>query len=108
MTMSTQQHDSTAPPRERPRKRHELAEIGMRLLDEAHTTWQWAELECEAALHAWYERSPRTNIGGYLAYRAALDREEAAAHDLQRLWELARSGHDALKAASLATTEVSS
>lgn len=106
--MSTQQQDSTAETRERPRKRHELAEIGMRLLDEAHTAWQWAELECEAALHAWYDQSSRTSVAGYLSYRAALDREEAAARDLQRLWELARSGHDALRAASLATSELSS
>lgn len=105
--MSIQQQDPAAPTRERPRKRHELAEIGMRLLDEAHTAWQWAELECEAALHAWYDQSARTNVAGYLSYRAALDREEAAARDLQRLWELARSGHEALKAASLTTGEVS-
>lgn len=71
----------------------------MRLLDEAHMAWQWAELECEAALHAWYDRSSRTSAAGYLAYRAALDREEAAALDLQRLWELARSGHEALRTA---------
>jgi hypothetical protein len=102
--MSTQQQDSTAGTRERPRERHELAEIGMRLLDEAHTAWQWAELECEAALHAWYDQSSRTNVAGYLAYRAALDREEAAAHDLQRLWDLAQSGHEALKAASQASS----
>ena len=90
--------DSTFRTHNRPQKRHELAEIGMRLLDEAHMAWQWAELECEAALHAWYEGSPRTSAAGYLSYRAALDREEAAAHDLQRLWELARSGHEALRA----------
>jgi hypothetical protein len=106
--MSTQQHDSIAAAHARPRKRHELAEIGLRLLDEAHTAWQRAELECEAALHAWYDQSARTSVAGYLSYRAALDREEAAAHDLQRLWELARSGHEALKAASLATSELSS
>ena len=75
----------------RPRKRLELAEIGIRLLDEAHVAWQRAELECERALRAWYDGSPRTSADRYLAYRAALDREHAAAHDLERLWELARS-----------------
>ena len=102
--MSTRPQDSTparsAATRTRPRKRHELAEIGIRLLDEAHVAWQRAELECEQALRAWYDGSPRTSVDRYLSYRAALDREQAAAHDLQRLWELAKSGHDALAAAA--------
>ena len=80
--------------------RHELAEIGIRLLDEAHVAWQRAELECERALRAWFESSPRTSAELYRSYRAELDREHAAACDLQRLWELARFGHDALAAAS--------
>jgi hypothetical protein len=80
----------------RPRKRLELAEIGIRLLDEAHVAWQRAELEAEQALNAWYDGPPRAAVDRYLAYRAALDREHAAARDLERLWELARSGHDAL------------
>ena len=105
--MSTRQQDATparsAAARDRPRKRHELAEIGLRLLDEAHTAWQWAELECEHALHAWYDGSPRGGAAGYLSYCAALDREQAAARDLQRLWELAQSGHDALAAAAART-----
>lgn len=84
----------------RPRRRPALAEIGMRLLDEAHLAWQRAELECEAALQAWYHGPPRRSVDSYLSYRAALDREQAAAHDLERLWDLARSGHDALAAAA--------
>lgn len=80
--------------------RHELAEIGLRLLDEAHFAWQRAELECERSLRAWYDSSPRTNAELYRSYRAALDREHAMARDLQRLWELARFGHDALAAAA--------
>ena len=101
--MSTQQQDSTtARPatRTRPRKRLELAEIGIRLLDEAHVVWQRAELDCELALEAWYQASPRASTDRYLSYRAALDREQAAARDLERLWDLARSGHDALAAAA--------
>ncbi|HET6866721.1 MAG TPA: hypothetical protein VFH80_12460 [Solirubrobacteraceae bacterium] len=86
--------------RNRHGRRHELAEIGIRLLDEAHVAWQRAELECERALGAWYGSSPRTGAELYRSYRAALDREHAAACDLQRLWELARFGHDALAAAS--------
>ncbi len=86
--------------RNRPGRRHELAEIGIRLLDDAHFAWQRAELECEQALRAWYDGPPRTSAERYLSYRAALDREQAAARDLGRLWELARFGHDALAAAS--------
>jgi hypothetical protein len=108
--MSTQQKDSTtARPatRTRPRKRLELAEIGIRLLDEAHLAWQRAELECELALEAWYEGSPRLSTNRYLSYRAALDREQAAARDLERLWDLARSGHDALAAAAAEASQTS-
>lgn len=101
--MSTRQ-ESTAPPPSatgsRPRQRLELAEIGIRLLDEAHVAWQRAELECEQALQAWYDGPPRAATDLYLSYRAALDREHGAAGDLERLWELARSGHEALAGAS--------
>jgi hypothetical protein len=93
---------STTETRNRPRKRLELAEIGIRLLDEAHVAWQRAELECELALQAWYDGPPRTSVDSYLSYRAALDREQAAARDLERLWELAASGHDSLAAATAA------
>jgi hypothetical protein len=102
--MSTRQQASpparSAATRRRPRKRSELAEIGIRLLDEAHVAWQRAELECEQALRAWYDGPPRASVDRYLSYRAALDREQAAAADLERLWELARDGHDALAAAA--------
>jgi hypothetical protein len=84
----------------RPPKRLALAEIGIRLLDEAHVAWQRAELECEQALQAWHHGPPRQSVDRYLSYRAALDREQATAHDLERLWDLARSGHDALAAES--------
>jgi hypothetical protein len=102
--MSTRPQDSTPPrsaaTRTRPRKRHELAEIGIRLLDEAHVAWQRAELECEQALRAWFDGPPRVSVERYLSYRAALDREQVAARDLERLWELATSGHAALAVAS--------
>ena len=99
---------STTETRDRPRKRLELAEIGIRLLDEAHVAWQRAELECELALQTWYEGPPRNSVDSYLSYRAALDREQAAAHDLERLWELAVSGHDALAAATASQSDSSS
>ena len=102
--MSTRPEDSASPgsaaTRTRPRKRHELAEIGIRLLDEAHVAWQRAELECEQALRAWYDGPPRPSVDRYLSYRAALDREQAAARDLLRLWELASAGHDVPAAAA--------
>ena len=88
----------------RPRKRLELAEIGIRLLDEAHVAWRRAELECERALEAWYDGPPRASVDRYLSYRAALDREHAAARDLERLWQLAHAGHDALAAAARGRT----
>jgi uncharacterized protein YeaO (DUF488 family) len=101
--MSATQQDGTLAAR--PHQRHELAEIGIRLLDEAHVAWQRAELACEHALRAWYTGPPRTSEDRYRFYRAALDREQAAARDLQRLWELARDGHDALAGAAPQTAD---
>jgi hypothetical protein len=109
--MSTRRDSTPAPPAavlSRPRKRHELAEIGIRLLDEAHVAWHRAEFECEEALQAWFDGPPRASGERYLSYRAALDREDAAARDLERLWELAESGHAALAAASQPDGETSS
>jgi hypothetical protein len=102
--MSTSREDAAASnsaatgPRRRPRS--EIAEIGIRLLDDAHVAWQRAELECEQTLQAWFEGAPRTRAERYQSYLAALDREEAAAHDLQRLWQLSASGHAALAGAA--------
>jgi hypothetical protein len=102
--MSTRRQDatpaSTAAAGAAPRRRSEIAEIGIRLLDDAHLAWQRAEFECEETLRAWFEGTPRTRADRYQAYLAALDREEAAAHDLQRLWELAASSHAALAGAA--------
>jgi hypothetical protein len=64
----------------------EVAAVGIHLLDDAHATWLAAELECGHALQAWFEAGQRT--GAYNVYRAALEREEAAARDLRRLFEL--------------------
>jgi hypothetical protein len=65
----------------------EIALIGIRLLDDAYLAWVAAEAEAEQALRAWSERISG-HRGAYQAYRAAADREEAAAQDLERLHEL--------------------
>jgi hypothetical protein len=64
----------------------EIALIGIRLLDDAHMAWEAAEAEAEDALCAWTEGG--RHEAAYEAYRAAVDREEAAARDLERLHEL--------------------
>ena len=72
---------------------NEVAKIGVRLLDDAQMVWLAAERECDQALRHWLATSRQC---AYAAYRAALDREEAAARDLQRLWEPARPCREAL------------
>ena len=62
--------------------------IAVRVLDDAHLTWVAAEIESEHALRAWFDADAGQRAGACLAYRAALDREEAAARDLQRLYAL--------------------
>lgn len=66
----------------------EVAEIGIRLVDDAYMAWFAAESECEQALRAWFQGTPRNRVEAYLAYRAAVDREEMAARDLERLSHL--------------------
>jgi hypothetical protein len=73
-----------------------VAEIGARLLDDAHMAWVAAAVECEHAFHAWSGSVPGNGAAAFCAYRAALDREEAAAQDLQRLCELAQPCCDVL------------
>jgi hypothetical protein len=67
---------------------HDLAVIAVRVLDDAHMTWVAAEVESEYALRAWFDEGASQPADAYLAYRAAVDREEAAARDLQRLSDL--------------------
>ncbi|MBV9714341.1 MAG: hypothetical protein JOZ64_03095 [Solirubrobacterales bacterium] len=66
----------------------ELAAIGVRLFDDAYLAWFSAESESENALRAWWESTGSRRSTAYAAYRAALDREEAAARDLERLWSV--------------------
>jgi hypothetical protein len=79
------------PERINPTTTRALAVIAVRVLDDAHMTWIAAEVESEHALHAWFDAAAPQRAGAYLAYRAAADREEAAARDLQRLSELTRA-----------------
>jgi hypothetical protein len=67
----------------------EVAKIGIRLLEDAYMAWVSAEAEASLALRAWFDGAPRHDGGAYYAYLAALDREGAAALDLQRLSALA-------------------
>ena len=64
--------------------------IGGRALDDAHMTWIAAEVASEDALNAWFQAAAPDRAAAYVSYQAALDREEAAARDLQRLGDLMR------------------
>ena len=74
----------------------EVAEVGVRLLDDAQRAWFIAEGECGEALRAWFQAPPAKRVDAYAVYCAALDREEAAAHDLERLSELTEPCQSAL------------
>jgi hypothetical protein len=67
----------------------EIATIGVRLIDDAYVAWFNAESECETQLQAWFRATGERRGIAYVSYRAALDREEASARDLERLWRLA-------------------
>ena len=67
---------------------YDLAVIAVRVLDDARMTWVAAEVDSEHALRAWFDAATPEGGDAYLAYRAAVDREEAAARDLQRLSDL--------------------
>jgi hypothetical protein len=71
---------------DRPRAR--TVAVSHDVLDHARAAWRGAERDCERALHTWYAADAQQRRTRYFAYRAALDREEAAARDLDRLTEL--------------------
>ena len=73
-----------------------LSVIAARVLDDARMTWVAAEVESEHALRAWFDTGTPQGAGAYLTYHAAVDREEAAARDLQRLCELTQPTHGRL------------
>jgi hypothetical protein len=66
----------------------EVATIGVRLLDDAYLAWFSAESESERTLRAWFQATGERRDTAYLSYQAALDREEASARDLERLWHV--------------------
>jgi hypothetical protein len=78
----------------------DVAKIGVRLIDDAYLAWFGAESECETLLREWFKSSGERRASAYLAYRAALDREEASARDLERLWDVAVACHETLAEAT--------
>lgn len=66
----------------------DLTVLGARALDDAYMTWVAAEVASGYALNAWCRAAAPDRTAAYVAYRAAVDREEAAARDLQRLGDL--------------------
>ena len=66
----------------------DAAAIGARLLDDAHMTWLVAKSAAEQALDTWREPVTCTRAAAYAAYVAAVDREDAAARDFERLCEI--------------------
>ncbi|MDX6655244.1 MAG: hypothetical protein QOH62_37 [Solirubrobacteraceae bacterium] len=83
------------PPKIRSVTRHHIdaltavAAVGTRLADGAFHAWQSAHIECDLALRAWDAAGPGRSATAHFAYRAALDREEAAARDFEELCRLA-------------------
>jgi hypothetical protein len=69
----------------------DVATITVAVIDDAYCAWFTAESECEMALRDWFHASRDGREPAYLAYVAALDREEASARDMARLWDPARS-----------------
>jgi hypothetical protein len=74
----------------------DVATIGVRLLDDAYLAWFSAESDCETALRAWFQSTGERRETTYFSYLAALDREEASARDLERLWRLAEPCRETL------------
>jgi hypothetical protein len=64
---------------------HGVVDVRARLTDEAYIAWRSAESECEQCLRAWFEARATVRRSAFFAYQAALEREEAAARDLELL-----------------------
>jgi hypothetical protein len=73
------------------RMSREVASVGIRLIDEAHMSWCTSQVQCQTALRAWFDAGPHDRADANCAYRAALDREQAAARDLESLSRLAHA-----------------
>jgi hypothetical protein len=64
---------------------HCVAVSDIRRRDNAYILWAATESECGQALQAWGAASPSQGASAYAVYRAALEREEAAARHLERI-----------------------
>jgi hypothetical protein len=69
----------------------EVPGVSVRLVDAAYMSWCTAQSQCQTALRAWFDAAPRDRAEANCAYRAALDREQAAARDLESLSQLAHA-----------------
>jgi hypothetical protein len=85
--------------RVRPRVPKELAPAELRHVGDGYSAWRIAAAQSGEALRAWLQAEPDFRGTMYVAYRAALDREEAAALDLQGRWPRAQRGTSASSAA---------
>ena len=54
-------------------------------------SWCTAQMQCQTALREWFDAGPRDRAEANSIYRAALDREQAAARDLEWLSRLAHA-----------------
>jgi hypothetical protein len=61
------------------------AKIATLLADSAFVAWQTAQLESDIALDAWRAAGRGRSATAHLVYRAAVDREEAAARHFEQL-----------------------
>jgi hypothetical protein len=84
----------------------DITAIGARLADQAHAVWLAAAADATQAYHAWGDAVHQDRGLRYAAYSAALDREESAARDLERVWELARPCREGSAVAGVAEPRV--
>jgi hypothetical protein len=58
------------------------------IADGPYVAWHAARTDCRRALAAWRTAESRSRAAAHVVYRAALDREEAAARNLETLRRL--------------------
>ena len=64
---------------------HDAVAEAIRLREDAYISWAAAEIEAGTALRTWFAATASRRPLAYAVYLAALEREEAAAHDVERL-----------------------
>lgn len=72
--------------RVRPRVADQVPAINVLQFGDVYSAWRIAELQSGEALHTWFQAPAGDRRTAYIGYRAALDREESAARNLERLW----------------------